>query len=100
MHVSVPPIPKDERIPARHLEAALARDGAPTAARLAELLGVEESTVSRWRTQTAPLSRARWLAVLAVLGLPLDWKPARGAVAKPEKRGRGRPRGAKSKPRA
>jgi hypothetical protein len=88
----MPPVPKDEQIPARFLEAALAMPGAPTASALAERLGVDEGTVSRWRTKAAPMARARWLAVLAVLGLPLDWKPPKGSPTKPLRRGRGRPR--------
>lgn len=92
MQMEMPPVPKDEHVPARFLEAALAQPGAPTAGELAERLGVEPSTISRWRTKAAPMSRARWFAVLAVLGLPVDWKPPKGAVTKSAKRGRGRPR--------
>lgn len=97
MQLDVPPIPKEQLVPPRFLEAALAIDGSPTAAELAERLGVEPSTVSRWRTSTAPLSRARWLAICAVLGLSIDWKPSPKATVKKAKRGRGRPRGSTTK---
>jgi hypothetical protein len=92
MQMEMPPVPKDEHVPARYLEAALALPSAPTASELAGRLGVEPSTISRWRTKAAPMSRARWFAVLAVLGLPVDWRPLKGAPTKNAQRGRGRPR--------
>jgi transcriptional regulator with XRE-family HTH domain len=92
MHMDVPPVPKDETISPRHLDAALLQPGAPTAADLAERIGVDVGTLSRWRRGVAPLSRTKWIAILAVLGLPLDWKPAKGSPMRPAKRGRGRPR--------
>src|SRR5688500_11315781 len=91
MHLAVGSVPKEEIVAPRLLEAALARDGAPTAADLAERIGVDVGTMSRWRRGVVPLSRARWLAIVAVLGLPIDWKPPRGGPLK-KKRGRGRPR--------
>lgn len=91
MQMMVPSTPKEDLVSPRLLEAALARDGAPTAVELAEKVGVDVGTMSRWRRGAVPLSRARWLAITAALGLPIDWKPPKGPAPK-VKRGRGRPR--------
>lgn len=94
MRSDVPAVPKETRVPRKHLDAALAACPAQTAAGLAEVLGVDVTTVSRWRRGLRPLSRPHWLAILAVLGLPLDWRPATAsALPSAKTRGRGRPRG-------
>ncbi len=98
MLAAVASVPKENHVPARFLDAALAQPGAPTAADIAERIGVDVGTLSRWRRGSVTLSRARWLAILAVMEMPLDWKPLKGSAVKPERRGRGRPR--KAKPRA
>ncbi len=92
-------IPEDEQVPPRFLDAALLRPDAPTAADLAERIGVDVGTVSRWRRGVFPLSRTKWIACCAVLGLPIDWRPPKGATTAPPKGGRGRPRGVSTKRR-
>ncbi|MCC7111519.1 MAG: helix-turn-helix transcriptional regulator [Deltaproteobacteria bacterium] len=78
-------------MPGVRIDAALLTAGV-TATELAARLDVTPETVSRWRLGRLTLSRSRWVAILAVLGLPLDWKAPRGQAAT-AKRGRGRPRG-------
>lgn len=92
MQVRVPPIPKEERVKGARVDAALAHANV-TAADLAARLHVTPETVSRWRRGVLTLSRSRWIAVLAVLGLPLTWEPA--ALRSATKQGRGRPRAAR-----
>ena len=88
---AVPPVPKDTRIPARWLDAAFAARPDSTATDVAAALDVDVTTISRWRRGQLPLGRGRWVSVLAVLGLPLDWRPTAGW--KPStSRARGRPR--------
>jgi transcriptional regulator with XRE-family HTH domain len=87
-------VPEDLRIPALWLEAALAARGA-SASSLARLLGVEVNTVSRWRRGVAPISRSRWIAILAALALPQNFEPAPGF--KPPLATKGRPRTVKPK---
>jgi hypothetical protein len=95
-----PPLPPEERVSSAHLLAALAAaprdpetpDEEVSQSELGRRLGMTFQTVNRWCNGHTPLSKARWYAVLAALRLPSDWKPAKGAATKPEKRGRGRPR--------
>lgn len=93
MEIRVPPVPKDTQVPGARVDAALKHAGV-TAAELAARLDVTPETVSRWRLGRLTLSRSRWVAILAVLGLPLDWMPPRGAPTEAAQRGRGRPRAA------
>lgn len=98
MNLPVTVVPDDLLVPPDALEAALRAAGVGGSA-LARRLHVDVGTVSRWRTGKSQLSRARFVAVLAVLGLPLDWRPpAEGEPAAPK----GRPRTAKAtrKPQA
>lgn len=92
MQIHMPPVPKDSQVPGARIDAVLIATGV-SGVDLAARLDVTPETVSRWRLGKLTLSRSRWVAVLAVLGLPLDWRPTtRGQVAQ-AKRGRGRPRG-------
>lgn len=92
MQIHVPPVPKESRVPGVRIDAVLVAAGV-TASELAARLDVTPETVSRWRLGKLTLSRSRWVAILAVLGLPLDWTAPRSAVGRAPKRGRGRPRG-------
>lgn len=86
MQAEVSPASPDV-VPAHYVEAALARAERvrrkPITSRdLAKLIGVNEGTVSRWRSGKTEVSRARWLVILAVLGIPLTWEPQKQAEIK------------------
>ena len=87
---SVSEVPREQRIPARVLDAALVHTGM-TAKALAEAIGVASETVSRWRRGIIVLPRSRWIAAATVMGLDPEWAPPKGKPTR--KRGRGRPRG-------
>ncbi|MBI1949348.1 MAG: helix-turn-helix transcriptional regulator [Deltaproteobacteria bacterium] len=91
MQIKVPPVPKESQVSGSQLDAVLIATGV-SGVDLAARLDVTPETVSRWRLGKLTLSRSRWVAVLAVLGLPLDWRPAARGQAAAAKRGRGRPR--------
>jgi len=64
-------------IPKRWLKAALKAKDVP-ATWLARRLGIEPRTVYRWLSEdedATPITRARWIAILAALDLPLEWTP-------------------------
>lgn len=82
-------VPEDLRVSPLWLEAALA-ERKVSASALARKLAVEVGTVSRWRRGVAPMSRARWIAILGALALPLDFQPPPGF--KPPPAAKGRPR--------
>lgn len=92
MQIRVPPVPKESQVPGARVDAVLAHVGV-SASELAARLDVTPETVSRWRLGKLTLSRSRWVAILAVLGLPLDWTAPRQSGGGGAKRGRGRPRG-------
>lgn len=92
MQIHVPPVPKESQVPGAGIDAVLSHVGV-SAAELAARLDVTPETVSRWRLGKLTLSRSRWVAILAVLGLPLDWRPSARGQAASANRGRGRPRG-------
>lgn len=96
MQIQMPPVPKESQVPGARVDAVLAHVGV-SAAELAARLEVTPETVSRWRLGRLTLSRSRWVAILAVLGLPLDWRPAACGQAAPDQRGRGRPRSGKTR---
>jgi transcriptional regulator with XRE-family HTH domain len=83
-------VPEDLRIDPVALEEALHRAGVH-ASLLARRLRVDVGTVSRWRRGKADISHSRFLAILAVLGLPLDWEPTPGWKGPPADK-KGRPR--------
>lgn len=89
MHLDVSFVPPDQVIPPLWLEAALAARRI-TASQLARMLAVEVGTVSRWRRGEQKIARSRWIAVLAVLGLPADFKPPSGFKVPTSKVGRPR----------
>jgi transcriptional regulator with XRE-family HTH domain len=76
MNVAVA-VPDDLTVEPIELEEAMAVAGVHASA-LARRLRVDVGTVSRWRLGKTVLSRSRFVAVLAVLGLPLDWEPTPG----------------------
>lgn len=45
------------------------------ASELARLLDITPNSVSRWRRGINPINHMTAVAILAVLELPLDWKP-------------------------
>lgn len=45
------------------------------AAELARLLDITPNSVSRWRRGINTITHLTAVAILAVLGLPLDWQP-------------------------
>ena len=88
MQIHVPPVPKESQVAGSRLDAVLIATGV-SGVDLAARLDVTPETVSRWRLGKLTLSRSRWVAVLAVLGLPLDWRPAgRGSVMPAKRRSR------------
>lgn len=96
MQIHVPPVPKESQVAGSQLDAVLIDTGV-SGVDLAARLDVTPETVSRWRLGKLTLSRSRWVAVLAVLGLPLDWRPTGRGQAAPAKRGHGRPRGSRAR---
>lgn len=96
MQIHVPPVPKESQVAGSQLDAVLIATGV-SGVDLAARLDVTPETVSRWRLGKLTLSRSRWVAILAVLGLPLDWRPLGRGQAAPAKRGHGRPRGPKAR---
>ena len=91
MNLPVTVVPDDLLVAPDALEAALRATGVNGSA-LARRLHVDVGTVSRWRTGKSQLSRARFVAVLAVLGLPLDWRPPADGGAPTPAAPKGRPR--------
>lgn len=76
-------LPLERRVPDGWLQAALDETRVTDTA-LGSLIGVTQTTVSRWRGGHAPMDRDEWWAkTLSALGLPLDWRPASAPVATP-----------------
>jgi len=75
MNDAVAATPPEETIPTWWLTALLHEPGVPHAARLARAAGTTDRSFSRWKTGAVPLSKTRWLAILAAAGKPASWEP-------------------------
>lgn len=64
----------EDAIPPSHLVEALHAANVHQA-KLAKLLDMTGETVSRWKTGKTPITKARWVAILAALRLPPNWRP-------------------------
>jgi phage repressor protein C with HTH and peptisase S24 domain len=72
---AVPIVDPEETVPGAWLEAALEEKGR-SGAWLYKKLGVDPTSVSRWRNGKTPISRSRWMAIAAALDLPQGWSPS------------------------
>jgi hypothetical protein len=71
---AVPIVDPEDTVPAEWLKAALDETGR-SGAWLYKKMGVDPTSVSRWRNGKTPISRSRWMAIVAALGLPQSWSP-------------------------
>lgn len=65
----------DDEARRRLLVAALEAVGV-NQSELGRRLDVDVTSINRWCNGRAVFRQARWFAVAAALGLPVDWKPA------------------------